>query len=56
MMLHNFCIEKRDLCNSRWRLNVEELEVNDTVIKRRTNKEESNKNARKIANWLSEKA
>ena len=56
ILLHNFCIAKRDLCNSRWRLSDEELEVNDTVIKRRANKEESNKNARKIANWLWKKA
>ena len=55
-MLHNFCIAKRDPCNPRWRLSGEELELNKTVIKRRVNKRESNKNARKIAEWLWEKA
>ena len=56
MMLHNFCLAKHDPCNLRWRLNVEELELNNTVIKRRANKGESNKNAPKIADWLWEKA
>ena len=44
------------LHNLRWRLSVEELELISTVIKRRANKGESNKNARKIADWLWEKA
>ena len=55
-MLHNFCIDKHDPCNPSWRLSVEELELNNTVIKRRANKGESNKNARKIAYWLWKKA
>ena len=54
-MLHNFRIAKHDLCNPRWRLSAEQLELNNTVIKRRANKGESNKNARKIADWLWEK-
>ena len=44
-MLHNFCITKHDPCNPRWRLSVEELELNNTVIKKRANKGKSNKNA-----------
>ena len=56
VMLRNFCIIKQDHCNLRWRLSVEELELNNTVIKRRANKGELNKNARKIADWLWEKA
>ena len=55
VMLHNFCIAKHDLCNLRWRLSVEDLELNNTVIKRRANKGESNKNTRKISDWLWEK-
>ena len=55
VMLHNFCIAKLDLCNLRWRLSVEDLELNNTVIKRRANKGESNKNTRKISDWLWEK-
>ena len=55
VMLHNFCIAKHDPCNPPWRLSVEELELNNTVFKRRANKGESNKNARKIADWLWEK-
>ena len=55
-MLHNFCIARRDPCNPHWRLSVEELELDNTVIKRRANKEESNKNARKNADCLWEKA
>ena len=46
VMLHNFCIAKHDPCNSPWSLSVKELELNNTVIKRRANKRESNKNAR----------
>ena len=52
MMLHNFCIAKHDPRNPRWRLSVEEIELNNIVIKRRANKGESNKNARKTADWL----
>ena len=55
MMLHNFYIAKHDPCNPRQRLSVEEPELNNTVIKRRSNKGESNKNARDIADWLWEK-
>ena len=35
VMLHNFCIAKHDPCNLRSCLSVEELELNNTVIKRR---------------------
>ena len=56
MMLHNFCIAKHDSCNSRCRLSVEVLELNNAVIKRIANKGESNKNARKVTDWLWEKA
>ena len=56
MILHNFFIAKHDPCNPCWRLSVEELELNNTVIEGRGNKGESNKNARKIADWLWEKA
>ena len=35
VMLDNFCIAKNTPCNPRWRLKVEELELNNTVIKRR---------------------
>ena len=55
-MLHNFCIAKHDSCNSRCRLSVEVLELNNAVIKRIANKGESNKNARKVTDWLWEKA
>ena len=55
-MLNTFCIAKYDPCNPRWRLIVEELELNNTVINRRVNKGESKENARKIADWLWEKA
>ena len=47
VMLNTFCIAKYDPYNPRWRLIVEELEQNKTVINRRVNK-----NARKIADWL----
>ena len=56
VMLNTFCIAKYDPCNPRWRLIVEELELNNTVINRRVNKGESKENARKIADWLWEKA
>ena len=56
MMLHNFCLAKHDPCNLCWRLSVEKLELNNTVIERRANKGESNKNAAKLADWLWEKA
>ena len=55
-MLHNFCIAKHGSGNPRWRLSVEELELNNTIIKRRANKGESSKIARNIADWLWEKA
>ena len=40
VMLHNFCIAKHDPYNPRWRLNGEELELNNTVFNRRANKGE----------------
>ena len=46
VMFHNFCIVKHDSYNPRWRLSV------NSVIKRKANKGESNKNARKIADCL----
>ena len=55
VMLHNFCIAKLDLYNPRWRLSVEELKLNNTVIKRKVNKGETNKYAQKIVDWLWEK-
>ena len=45
-MFHNFCIVKHDSYNPRWRLSV------NTVIKRKANKGESNKNTQKIADCL----
>ena len=54
-MLYNFCIAKHNPCNRCWPLSVAELELDNTVIKKRANKGESNKNARKIADWLREK-
>ena len=39
-MLHSFCIARNDPCNPRWRLSVEELGLNNPVIKRRENKGE----------------
>ena len=56
VMLHNFCTAKHGPCNPRWRLNGEELELNNTVFNRRANKGESNKNTQKIVDWLWEKA
>ena len=47
-MLYKFCIAKHDPRNPCQRLSVEELELNNTVIKTRANKGESNKNARKL--------
>ena len=45
VMLHNFCIAKHDPCNPRWRLSVEELELNNTVIsEQRRIKQECSKN------------
>ena len=55
VMLYNFCIAKHNPCNRCWPLSVAELELDNTVIKKRANKGESNKNARKIADWLREK-
>ena len=41
VVLHNFCITKHDPCNPRWRLSVEELELNNTVIKKRAKKDQT---------------
>ena len=54
-MLHNFCIAKYNPCNPCCRLSIEELELNNTVIKGRANKGESNKTAKKVVDWLWEK-
>ena len=50
VMLHNLCIARNDPCNPRWRLTVEELELNSADIPRHQGNVESNANARKIAN------
>ena len=50
VMLHNLCIARNDPCNPRWRLTVEELELNSADIPRHQSNVESNANARKIAN------
>ena len=52
VMLHNFCIHPNDICNPRWKLSVEELELNVGITNKQQNKRESNENATKIANWL----
>ena len=52
VMLHHFCIHPNDICNPRWKLSVEELELNVGITNKQQNKRESNENATKIANWL----
>ena len=52
VILHNLCIGRNDPWNPRWRLAVEELELNSADIPRHQSNAESNKNATKIANWL----
>ena len=51
-MLHNLCIARRDRCNPRWRLSVDELELGSRNIPRQLSYRKSNENATKIANWL----
>ena len=41
VMFHNLCIAANNLCNSRWRLSVEELGVANKIINRLESKSES---------------
>ena len=52
VMLHNLCIARNDPYNPRWRLTVEELELNSAYVRRHQSNSESNRNATKIVNSL----
>ena len=50
--LHNLCTEISDPCQSRWRLEVDDLDLIRKRLHRAENKTESSLNRLKIANWL----
>ena len=50
--LNNLCIAVRDPCLPWWKLQVEELVVNDKRLIRKVSKQESNSSAVKIVNWI----
>ena len=50
--LHNICIDRPYPCQSRWRLEVEQLELMEKPLSRAVDKEESNLVRIKISNWL----
>ena len=52
VMLNHFCIHTNDPCNTRWKLSLEEVELNVGKINRQQNNRISNENATKIAKWL----
>ena len=51
-ILYNLCIARNDPCQYRWKLSVEQLELNAKDISRQQSNKESNENATKVANWL----
>ena len=50
--LNNLCTEISDPCQSRWRLEVDDLDLIRKRLHRAENKRESSLNRLKIANWL----
>ena len=52
IMLHNLCIERNDPCESRWKLEVKDIELFEKPLKRTKDSNESNLNRTKISNWL----
>ena len=50
--LHNICIDRSDLCQPRWRLEVEQLELMEKSLSQAFDKEESNLIRMKISNCL----
>lgn len=52
IMLHNLCIERKDPCEPRWKLQVNEIGLFEKPLKRSEDCNESNLNRTKISNWL----
>ena len=50
--LHNMCIAERDQCQTRWQLEVQDIDLIADSIVRFQNKTESNMKRMKISNWL----
>ena len=51
-LLHNLCIAMKDPCKPRWRLSVQELQLDDFIFDRQENKTESANISRKIVEWI----
>ena len=52
IMLHNICIELNDPCKSRWKLDVQNIDLIEKSVRRGEDSQESNLNRTKIPNWL----
>ena len=52
VLLHNLCIARNDPCLPRWRLSVEEIKTVEKRLVREENRQGSNTNAKRIAEWL----
>ena len=52
VLLHNLCIARKDPCNPRWKLTVEELSLVRKIVNRRENKTTSKSIAEKIVKWI----
>ena len=50
--LHSLCIKIFDLCQPRWRLEVNDLDLIPKILRRAEDKRESSLNRLKISNWL----
>ena len=52
ILLHNLCIAVKDPCKPRWRLSVQELQLDDSIFDRQENKKESANISKQIAEWI----
>ena len=52
ILLHNLCIAMKDPCKPRWRLRVQELQLDDFIFDRQENKKESANISKKITEWI----
>ena len=50
-LLHNLCIVRKDPCNPRWKLHVDEVSLVERYIPRTENKSQSREIVSIIAEW-----
>ena len=52
VLLHNLCIERRDPCNPRWKLRVDQINMIPRNVPRKEDKVHAGQIANKVADWV----